>query len=139
VIIDIDHLRPKFAAQARQLAAVRPIGADALFWAGARCVRLTVHFTFRSKESEMTETHSNTHDGKVVSVVGDKLTTTCSKGDQHCHTVAKDAKVTCDGHASKAADLKAGTTVRVTTSKDDKNVATGVDSGKHIPAMGHKA
>jgi hypothetical protein len=37
------------------------------------------------------------HDGKVVSVVGDKLTTTCSEGKQHCHTIAKDAKVTCDG------------------------------------------
>jgi hypothetical protein len=80
-----------------------------------------------------------THDGKVVSVAGDKLTTTCSDGKQHCHTMAKDAKVTCDGQASKAADLKAGTSVRVTTSKDDKSVATAVDSGKHIPATAHNA
>ena len=84
-------------------------------------------------------TATTTHDGKVVSVAGDKLTTTCSEGKQHCHTMAKDAKVTCDGQASKAADLKAGTAVRVTTKKDDKSVATAVDSGKHIPAMGHKA
>ena len=49
----------------------------------------------------MTET-CKTHDGKVVSVVGDKLTTTCNEGKQHCHTMAKDAKVTCDGKASKA-------------------------------------
>lgn len=86
----------------------------------------------------MKEVKSESHDGKVVSVSGDKLTTTCSKGDQHCHTVAKDAKVTCDGHASKTADLKAGTTVRVTTHKDNKAVATAVDSGKHIPAMANK-
>ena len=76
---------------------------------------------------------------KVVSVVGDKLTTECNEGKEHCYTVAKDAKVTCDGHTSKAADLKAGTGVRVTTHKDDKTVATAVESGKNIPAAGHKA
>ena len=82
----------------------------------------------------MTEAPAKTHDGKVVSVAGDKLTTTCGEGKQHCHTVAKDAKVTCDGHASKAADLKAGMAVRVTCPKDDKSVATAIDSGKHVPA-----
>jgi hypothetical protein len=87
----------------------------------------------------MTVTPAKTHDGKVVSVAGDKLTTTCSEGKQHCHTVAKDAKVTCDGKDSKAADLKAGTPVRVSTHKDDKTVATAVESGKHIPAPNHKA
>lgn len=87
----------------------------------------------------MSDKTAKTHDGKVVSVAGDQLTTTCSEGKQHCHTMAKDAKVTCDGQASKAGDLKAGTHVRVTTHKDDKNVATAVDSGKHIPAAGHKA
>lgn len=85
----------------------------------------------------MSESTAKTHDGKVVSVAGDKLTTTCNEGKQHCHTVAKDAKVTCDGQSSKAADLKAGTPVRVTTHEDDKSVATAVDSGKHISA-GHK-
>ncbi|QJW94629.1 hypothetical protein [Frigoriglobus tundricola] len=87
----------------------------------------------------MTKTPATTHDGKVVSVAGDKLTTTCSQGKEHCHTMAKDAKVTCDGKASKAADLKAGTDVHVTCHKDDKTVATAVESGKHIPAAGHKA
>jgi hypothetical protein len=82
----------------------------------------------------MTATSKNTHVGKVVSVVGEKLTTICSEGKQHCHTMAKDAKVTCDGHASKVADLKPGTPVRVTSHKDDNNLATHVDSGKHIPA-----
>ena len=86
----------------------------------------------------MTKT-SETHDGKVVSVAGDKLTTTCGEGKQHCHTMHKDAKVTCDGKAGKAADLKAGTVVRVTCHKDDKSVATAVDSGKHVPAPAHKA
>jgi hypothetical protein len=70
------------------------------------------------------------HEGKVVSVTDDKLTTTCSDGKQHCHTIAKDAKVTCDGKISKSTDLKAGANVRVTTRKDDKNVAIAVESGK---------
>jgi hypothetical protein len=87
----------------------------------------------------MTEAPAKMHDGKVVSMAGDKLTTTCSDGKQHCHTVAKDAKVTCDGQASKAADLKAGTHVRVTTKIDDKTVAAAVESGKHLPATAHKA
>ena len=47
--------------------------------------------------------------------------------------------MTCDGKASKASDLKAGADVRVTTHKDDKTVATAVESGKHTPAAGHKA
>jgi hypothetical protein len=87
----------------------------------------------------MKDSSAKTHDGKVVSVAGDKLTTTCSEGKQHCHTMAKDAKVTCDGKDAKASDLKAGTDVRVTTQKDNKTVATAVESGKHIPATGHKA
>ncbi len=83
----------------------------------------------------MKEAKSSTHDGTVIGVQGDKLTTMCAQGKEHCHTMAKDAKITCDGHSSKAADLKAGTHVRVTTHKDDKNIATAVDSGKHLPEM----
>ncbi|QVL34127.1 hypothetical protein KIH39_09530 [Telmatocola sphagniphila] len=82
---------------------------------------------------------SNIHDGKVVSVTGDKLNTTCAEGKNHCHTMSKDAKITCDGKDSKAADLKAGTPVRVTCHKDDKSVATAVESGKHIATPVHKA
>ena len=84
----------------------------------------------------MNDKSAKTHEGKVVNVAGDKLTTTCSEGKEHQHTVAKDAKVTCDGHTCKTSDLKVGTPVRVTTHKDDKKVATAIDSGKHIPAAG---
>ena len=87
----------------------------------------------------MTDSPSQVHEGKVVSMTGDKLTTTCDAGNHHSHTVAKDAKVTCDGHASKAADLKTGTPVRVTTHKDDKTIATAVESGKKNPMTAHKA
>ena len=81
------------------------------------------------------DTTTETHDGKVVSVNGDKITTTCNEGKQHCHTVAKDTKVTCDGNSRKATDLKAGTSIRVATKKNDKNVVTAIESGKHIPAV----
>ena len=87
----------------------------------------------------MTNSPTKLHEGTVVGVAGDKLTTTCSEGKEHCHTMAKDAKVTCDGKDSKASDLKAGTAVRVTQHKDDKTVATAVESGKHVPATAHKA
>jgi hypothetical protein len=87
----------------------------------------------------MTTTSANTHEGTVVGLTGDKLTTTCCKGHEHSHTMAKDAKVTCDGKAGKVADLKAGTCVRITEKKDDKSVATAVESGKHITASAAKA
>lgn len=87
----------------------------------------------------MQKTPTTTHDGKVVSVVGDKLTTTGSEGKQRSHTVAKDAKVIHDGKPIKLADLKAGTEVRVTTHADDETTATAIRSGKPAAGAGHKA
>jgi ribosomal 50S subunit-recycling heat shock protein len=77
----------------------------------------------------MTKTN-DTHHGKVVSVVGNKLTTTCDKGTAQHHTMAKDAKVTCEGQTCKASDLKAGTNVIITTQHDDKTIATAIESVK---------
>jgi len=71
---------------------------------------------------------SNTHEGKVVSATANELVSTCSKGHEHSHTVAPDAKVTCGGKVCKTTDLKAGTDVRVTTKKDDQNVAIGIEA-----------
>jgi hypothetical protein len=86
-----------------------------------------------------TESHgkaaSNCCDGKLVKVAGDKLTSTCAKGDEHHYTVASDAKVTCDGKTSKTSDLKAGSTIRMTMAKDEKNKVTAIDCGKHIPEL----
>ena len=87
----------------------------------------------------MLETPTKAHEGMVVSMAGDKLTMTCNEGKQHCYTMAKDAKVTNDGHEGKASDLKAGTHVQVTTHKDDKNVATAVECCKHTQACAHNA
>ena len=95
-------------------------------------------FTSLIEETVMAETVAKTFDGKVVSMTGDKLTTTCSDGKQNSYTVAKDATVTCDGQASKAVDLKAGTQVRVTTNTADQNLATAIESVRLVPALGHK-
>lgn len=71
---------------------------------------------------------SNTHDGKVVSMTGNKLVMTNQEGKECSHTLATDAKLTCDGKVCKAEDLKAGKKIRVTTKKDDLSVATGIES-----------
>ena len=70
----------------------------------------------------------STHDGKFVSLAGQKLEMTNVKGKEHSHMLAFDAKVTIDGNDSKATDLKAGMKIRVTTHKDDKNVATHIEA-----------
>lgn len=69
----------------------------------------------------------NTHDGKVVSITSDKLVMTNKEGQEHSHTYTADAKLTLDGKDCKAADLKAGTRIRVTTAEGDKAVATKIE------------
>jgi hypothetical protein len=69
----------------------------------------------------------NTHDGKVVSITSEKLVMTSKDGQEHSHALAADAKLTLDGKACKAADLKAGTRIRVTTVDADKGVANRVE------------
>jgi hypothetical protein len=80
----------------------------------------------------MTAPSADIHSGRVICMTGDKLTT-CDAGKLHRHTMAKGAKVTCDGESYKAADLKAGTLVKVTRDKEDKSVATHVQCSKQIP------
>lgn len=69
-----------------------------------------------------------THDGKVVSVTGDTMVMTDKDGKEHTHTVAADAKVTCDGKECKIKELKPGMKIRVTTKKDDKKAATRIEA-----------
>ncbi len=74
------------------------------------------------------EACGNTHDGKVVSTSSNKLVMTGCDGKEHSHTVAADAKVTCDGTVCRTEDLKAGAKIRVTTKTDEKNTATKIES-----------
>lgn len=68
-----------------------------------------------------------THDGKVVSIAGDKLVMANKEGKEHSHTLARDVRLTLDGKACKAADFKAGTRIRVTTRGADQQLATRVE------------
>lgn len=74
------------------------------------------------------DTDEITHDGKFVSISGDQLTMTNRGEKEHSHMLSADAKVTCDGVACKATDLKAGMKIRVTTTNTDKKVATHVEA-----------
>jgi hypothetical protein len=61
----------------------------------------------------------DTHDGKVVSIKGGKLTME-TKGKEHSHEVTANAKITCDGKECKLSDLKAGTLIRVTVDANER-------------------
>ena len=66
---------------------------------------------------------------KFVSITGNKLVMTGAEGSaEHTCTLAIDAKVTCDGKVCKAADLKPGMRIRVTTDSEAPNDATQVEA-----------
>ena len=81
------------------------------------------------------------HDGKVVSITGDKLVMKAGKaGKEHSHTLARDVKLILDGKPCKAADLKEGTQIRVTTRGADKQLAIrveGLDKNSKFAASSH--
>ena len=74
------------------------------------------------------EPSSKTFEGSVVSMTGDKLVMKSKAGTVYSHTLATDAKLTCDGKDCQPADLKAGRKIRVTTKKDDRNVVIGIEA-----------
>lgn len=81
-----------------------------------------------------------THDGNVVSLFADKLVMTSMDGQEHTHALTADAKLTLDGKPCTAADLKAGTRIRVTTQGTEKNLATrieGLDENPDFASFRH--
>jgi len=74
------------------------------------------------------ESCANTCEGTVVSLTGNRLVMTDKEGKKYAHTLAKDAKLICEGKVCQAEDLKAGSKIRVTTHSDDRNVAIGIES-----------
>jgi hypothetical protein len=71
---------------------------------------------------------SGTFEGKLVSLTGNKLVMANHEGHECSHTLATDAKLTRDGTACNPQDMKAGNKIRVTTKKDDRNVATRIEA-----------
>ena len=78
--------------------------------------------------SQKKESSAKTFHGKIVSVTGNKLIMANKEGKERTHWLTMDAKLTCDGTVCKADDLKAGRKIRVTTKKDNRDEATGVES-----------
>lgn len=71
---------------------------------------------------------AHTHDGKFISIKGNKLAMTNSNGKELSYTLTADATMTCDGIACKVEQLIAGLKIRVTTKPDDPGVAVHVEA-----------
>jgi hypothetical protein len=68
------------------------------------------------------------HDGKVVSVTGNKLVMADQNGKEHTHNVAADAKIMLDSKECKLADIKPGMRIRVFTAKDNLETALKLEA-----------
>ena len=67
-------------------------------------------------------------EGTIITVNGGELTMTDKEGKEHRHTLASDVEVTCDGKVCKAADLKPGMRIRVTTGSTAPHAATRIEA-----------
>jgi len=64
---------------------------------------------------------SSSHEGKVISTTRNELVMMNKDGQRHSQKLTADAKLTLDGKVCKAADLKPGMRIRVTTQESDRN------------------
>ena len=64
----------------------------------------------------------------MVSITADKLVMTNKEGLEHSHALTADAKLTLDGNACTAADLKPGTRIRVTLQNEAPRAAIRVEA-----------
>ena len=64
----------------------------------------------------------------MVSITADKLVMTNKEGLEHSHALTADAKLTLDGNACTAADLKPGTSIRVTLESEAPRAAIRVEA-----------
>ena len=68
-----------------------------------------------------------TRGGKVVHVTDNMLLMMNPAGMQSTHTLCADTKVTSEGQARSASDLKPGMVVQVTLKPGDRTIAIGVE------------
>jgi len=87
-----------------------------------------------SKAEDKDKVAVKSHDGKVVSITAAKLVMTNMDGaEEHTHALTADVKITCDGKACKAADLKSGMRVRVTTENGTPHAVTRIEALDNHP------
>ena len=70
------------------------------------------------------------HEGTFVSAVAGKLTMKDKDGKEHSHTIAPDAKITCDGKECKVEDLRAGYKLKVTMKEGEPNTIAKIEARK---------
>jgi hypothetical protein len=71
---------------------------------------------------------ANTFEGKILTLLGNKLSMRNSEGKEYYHTLAKDVRLTCDGADCEAEDLQVGDVVRVTLRKEERYVAASIEA-----------
>jgi hypothetical protein len=108
----------------KELCRERSLMIFRMFWLAALGFALVLGTSAQAAQ----DVDVKTHDGKVVSVTAEKLVMTGRDGEEHSHTLGLDAKVSCDGNMCKLEDLKPGMKIRVTTKKDDRQVATRIEA-----------
>jgi hypothetical protein len=80
------------------------------------------------------------HEGNVINVFGQTLVMRTMGGPEETHKLAADAKLTLDGKPCAAADLRAGTRIRVTAGGADKSEVTrieGLDKNVEFASFRH--
>src|ERR1700735_2615031 len=70
----------------------------------------------------------NTHDGKLVSIIADKLAMTGEDGTVHNHTLASNVKATLDGKECQIGDNKSGMRIRVTLDSEAGRQVTRIEA-----------
>jgi hypothetical protein len=94
----------------------------------ALAVALPALASQKDKDAIKDKPAANTHEGTFVSARDNKFTMLDKDGKtEHTHTLAADAKVTCDGKDCKITDFKKGLKIKVTTKEGDKDMAVKVE------------
>lgn len=104
-------------------------GLDEDNWPDFSDERFTREIDKRYGIDERRDSKSVTHDGKVVSISGNQLVMTNTRGkEEHTCTLTSDVKITCDGEACQPSNLKPGMRIRVTTEGDDPRSAVRIEA-----------
>jgi hypothetical protein len=83
----------------------------------------------RAVADEKQKDSKNQMEGKVVRIEGNKIVMTDKDGkNEHTHTLAADARISCDGKECKLTDLRKDQHVRVTTKEGDPTQAVRVEA-----------
>lgn len=77
---------------------------------------------------EAKEAKETTHDGTVLKISSTELVMKGNDRKEHTHTLSSATKMTLDGRDCKAADLKSGVKIRVTTVAADRKAVSRIEA-----------